>query len=529
MILIKQIKFNLSASSLSAYNESQLQFYFQYILKSEPDTEVNAVYGDAGNVIHSCAEEFIQNRVDVNAFLPDDINSKMTDYNKYYKIFDDKWFTYRLESLAGFNGKPLDYTEYKNALDNTLNFINGKNNITISEKNFLFPLIKNEKAEVNIKGFIDAIDPVNHIIYDWKTNSSVSNFINHAKMYCFAYYKLYNKIPKAVYYYCKLDKVQQYEFSLEELLEFEKYIKNIVIEILNKGFDISKYSEGAWEGNFNSHYKKCRTEVMKRNNTKQIDVAIKNNRLYFNDTLPNEIKELINNKYKYKVSGCEFSDLYQSKKWDGFKRFFSYNSIPLGFIHDFKKFIKEYNEYFNMNLILNFIDMRDKSIIDKIYNTKFEENEYTLYDFQEDCVVKAIANEIGIIYVGTGGGKTLISSEIIRRLNRRTLYLVNRIELGQQVKDNLEEMLGVEVGLMSEGNIVIDKQIVVASVQTISAILKRTDKASIELKKYLYSISLVIADEAQNIKDIGYYGMLRKNLVNSKYIIGLTGTPFRSS
>jgi len=520
----------LSASSLAVYNSSELQFYFQYILKSKPDTTVNSTYGDAGTILHYCAERFITDRIDQNAFFDKENNNpSVINYNKYYKIFAEKWKDYKLDKLGGFNGKPLSFDSYKKALDNLLRFINDRNNITIAEKEFLFPFIKNDQAEINIKGFIDGIDPVNHIILDWKTNSSVSDFKNHAKVYCYAYYRMYNIVPKAIYYYCKLDKTQQYEFSLEELLEFEKYLKSIVSEILSKGFNISKYSLGNFESTFNTHYKKCLKESMKRKNTKTIDVVIKNNKLVFNDSLPNDIKEILTNKYRYKVAGCEFSDLYRTKKWDGFKKFFSYNSIPLGFIHDFRKLIKEYNEYFNMNVKLNFIDMRDKDVMNKVYDTKFKENDYTLYDFQKDCVDKAIKSMIGIVFVGTGGGKTLISSEIMRRLNRKTLYVVNRIELGEQVRNNLTEMLGIEVGLMSEGNIVTDKQITVASIQTIIAILKRDNQESLRLKKYLYAVSLLILDEAQNIKDIGYYRILRKNVINAKYIIGMTGTPFRSS
>jgi superfamily II DNA or RNA helicase len=106
--------------------------------------------------------------------------------------------------------------------------------------------------------------------------------------------------------------------------------------------------------------------------------------------------------------------------------------------------------------------------------------------------------------------------------------LVNRIELGEQVRDNLEEMLGVKVGLMSEGNMVVDNQITVASIQTIGAILKRKDQSTVALIEYLYGVSLVIADESQNIKDIGFYGILRTHLINCRFIIGLSGTPFRS-
>ena len=144
---------------------------------------------------------------------------------------------------------------------NVLDYINERPTIKIKEKEFLFPLIKTDNAEINIKGYIDAIDETNHIIYDWKTNSKQEDFSMHAKMYCYVYYKQYKTLPTAKYYYTKLNKTSGYKFTLDEILEFEQYLKKIANEIINKGFDISKYFIGDWTNSFNVYYKQCREEV----------------------------------------------------------------------------------------------------------------------------------------------------------------------------------------------------------------------------------------------------------------------------
>jgi superfamily II DNA or RNA helicase len=100
--------------------------------------------------------------------------------------------------------------------------------------------------------------------------------------------------------------------------------------------------------------------------------------------------------------------------------------------------------------------------------------------------------------------------------------------LAEQTREELENYLGVNVGLMTEGELIVEPQIIVASIQTIFAILKRKDSTSIILKDYLKSLPVIIADEIQNLKNSGYYKSVYSNTPNLKYCIGLSGTPFRS-
>jgi superfamily II DNA or RNA helicase len=116
-------------------------------------------------------------------------------------------------------------------------------------------------------------------------------------------------------------------------------------------------------------------------------------------------------------------------------------------------------------------------------------------------------------------------AEAIKQLNVRSLVIVNRIELVEQTADGFEEYLGVKIGRMYEGTLDIKSQITVASVQTISAILKRNDK---KLITYLFNVNCLMFDECQNVSDKGFYTQILKYLVNADYIIGLSGSAWRN-
>lgn len=63
---------------------------------------------------------------------------------------------------------------------------------------------------------------------------------------------------------------------------------------------------------------------------------------------------------------------------------------------------------------------------------------------QLDAVERGLRAVRAAIQVGTSGGKTLIGAELIRRINRPTLWLTHRRQLLEQVARDLHAMLGVE-------------------------------------------------------------------------------------
>jgi superfamily II DNA or RNA helicase/CRISPR/Cas system-associated exonuclease Cas4 (RecB family) len=512
------IQFNLSASSLGMYLQSQLQFYYEYIRKSLADTEIVEVYGLSGSCVHEILEDYTLNKIwDVEM------------------QFAENWNKKQLNKKLGLNNQPLNYQQYlecvKLGIVKLEHVYKGKQ---ITEEKFVFPFINNDKCIVNLKGFIDLIierDDEEVILVDFKTSNSIEEgaFDNQAKMYYLLYHKKYNKLPiKIIFEYLKLNKTREYSFNLEDVIKFEKYLYNVIEEIISKGNDIKQYELGEWDNIFNQHRLKCEKEKFKRENEQTVSLTIKNNRIYFNGDLPENLKKFMIEKYSYEVQNANFTPQYQSGKWDGMNRMYKYNSLPYGYINDLKKLIIDYNEYFKTNYIFKIFDNRNKDILNKTYKTKFEDSGKQLRNYQKDVVEKMIESEVGIMYMGTGLGKTFTTAEIIKKINKRTLFIVNTLELVEQTHEEFEDMLKTHCGKMSEGNLDIDKQITIASVQTIYRILKRGDDTSKQLNNYLFNVGCCIWDECQNVGNSNYYKIINLRIVNCKYIFGLSGSPFRN-
>ena len=80
------------------------------------------------------------------------------------------------------------------------------------------------------------------------------------------------------------------------------------------------------------------------------------------------------------------------------------------------------------------------------------------------------------LQVGTGGGKTLIGTEVIRRMNLPTLWLVHTKDLLRQVRRECGEMLGgYPIGGIGDGKVEIPEgslPVVVGMVQTLTRLPK---------------------------------------------------------
>ncbi len=154
-----------------------------------------------------------------------------------------------------------------------------------------------------------------------------------------------------------------------------------------------------------------------------------------------------------------------------------------------------------------------------------------LYPFQEDAVnnifnklVTMPPNANLLFQLPTGGGKTIIFSEIARRyieqFNKKILILTHRIELSRQTHDVLTELgiknkvINSEVKLLPSQN---EYQSFTALVETLNNRLQENDN-------FLEDIGLVIVDEAHNnsFRKIFHY-------FNEVNILGVTATPLSSN
>ena len=163
--------------------------------------------------------------------------------------------------------------------------------------------------------------------------------------------------------------------------------------------------------------------------------------------------------------------------------------------------------------------------------TKEKENKKRLYDYQiADLnrifdVMEESPEDYNLLYqLPTGGGKTVVFSEIVRRYvknkNKKVVILTHRIELCKQTSNVLSgfdvnnKIINSKVKELPDQD---EYQCFVAMVETLNNRLSEND---FELK----NIGLVIIDEA-------HYNSFRKlfKFFENCFILGVTATPLSSN
>ena len=146
-----------------------------------------------------------------------------------------------------------------------------------------------------------------------------------------------------------------------------------------------------------------------------------------------------------------------------------------------------------------------------------------LREYQKQAVEYIIKEEICLIDLATGGGKTVIAAELIRRLNYKTLFVVNTIDLLNQTKRTFEKLLGVKCGIITNGKQEW-KEINIATIQTVVKFIKNEDD---EFLKNLHECNLIIVDECHFAKSESYNILM--NNVKAQYRVGLSATPYTNN
>jgi superfamily II DNA or RNA helicase len=519
------MKLNISYSSLSTFKKSPLEYYFYKIAKLPPEP-VNTCYGDAGNAVHKALENYI-------------VTGDTT--------LSEQVFTEKMKKLPekGMFGETINQDKFKECYERGIEIINkwkSEGYDLIPEEKF--KMVENiNGVEVTITGYVDCIarkvSPAGNTsihILDWKTNSALppDGFKGQQEFYTYLYYKKNQTLPRHFHWYMlKTNNVVEHFYKMDTVKKIEKELFGFVQYIKERGDNASLYEPGDYNHPFNNFYNACNNEALRRNHKTKLQVEIYRNKLYFKDLKDMRLIKAFDKLFSYEAEGHEYSDKYLSGTWDGRIHFLktekdddsSSYTLPIGFYWIVQDLIEKYNVRFNVNYSVVYTDKRNKQVQETKYQTKFKAPPFELRYYQNEAVQKCIEKKIGILSLGTSAGKLAIMAEAIKQLNLRSLVIVNRIELVEQTADGFEEYLGVKIGRMYEGTLDIKNQITIASVQTISAILKRNDK---KLITYLFNVNCLMFDECQNVSDKGFYTQILKYLVNSDYIIGLSGSAWRN-
>jgi superfamily II DNA or RNA helicase len=168
--------------------------------------------------------------------------------------------------------------------------------------------------------------------------------------------------------------------------------------------------------------------------------------------------------YSEKVPGYQYSSAYKRRHWDGNIHFITRKGIFLtGLLLRVLKDLKK-------------IDCDPKVVFE---NSVKEENTaswllsaFSLYDYQEELIIRALKEKRGIVKSPTGSGKTLIMAGLVKALaGRKMVLLFNAKQLLTQTYDFLTKTCGMDnIGLcFGEGYIYGD--IMLCTVQSIEKIL----------------------------------------------------------
>ena len=102
--------------------------------------------------------------------------------------------------------------------------------------------------------------------------------------------------------------------------------------------------------------------------------------------------------------------------------------------------------------------------------------------YQAAAHAAAVTAGAGIIQIATGGGKTLLAAHLIRHFDRPALFFVHTLDLLYQAAQVFERELGIEVGILGDGQATL-RPLTVATIQTAARALEGTRKARVAWKK----------------------------------------------
>ncbi len=148
-------------------------------------------------------------------------------------------------------------------------------------------------------------------------------------------------------------------------------------------------------------------------------------------------------------------------------------------------------------------------------NSTWNEN-YVMRRYQQRAIKKALKEKMGVLSLPVGSGKTVVGLRIIHELDLSALIVVHTKELLYQWAEKVEEVLGVEPGIVGD-NKWDERAVTVAMIQTLLS--RGADKLQNEY-------AIVMFDECHRTSAAEKFYRLGLSLPQV-YRFGLSATPWR--
>lgn len=297
------------------------------------------------------------------------------------------------------------------------------------------------------------------------------------------------------------EKIKVYSFYDEELLQIFRSLSDRLWNRAEGCWEIGCYSflneffpaiKGKYEYIISHNF------PWKKIESKQYTAYLKDGLIYLNFKPKKE--EEIERELTYQLANSFWIEKHTG--WDGKVCLYNrkYRCFPFGFIDRVEE-IEGKKIKVNYAGKMKYIIVPNKSVFEIL---NMEEREY-----QRRVIEKAIERERGIINIATGGGKTLIGCELIRRFGVRSIVIVPTKVLLNQWHRILSKIFGESmIGIIGEGK---------KDVKDITVCMIHSAK-----KEMVNDFNLVIFDEVHRLGAKIWSKVSR--MINAKYRFGLSAT-----
>ena len=182
-------------------------------------------------------------------------------------------------------------------------------------------------------------------------------------------------------------------------------------------------------------------------------------------------------------------------------------TFPVGLLPRVKKFLNSWGYRVRIK--------DERKVRGEKLDSTWNEN-YRLRRYQKRAVKKALKDKMGVLALPVGSGKTVVGLRIIHELNLSALIVVHTKELLYQWRGKIEELLGIEAGIIGD-NRWEEEKVTVAMIQTLLS--RGVDK----LKN---DYAIVMFDECHRTSAAEKFYQLGISLPQV-YRFGLSATPWR--
>lgn len=479
-------------SSFSQHNSfvhCPLMWFNQKVLKIEVPSDYS--HANAGKVVHTVLENYYSEAV--------------KDMDKLKILFSEEWD--KLLSTSFLNKSKDEYWIM------CLNGIGLNRKTTTTEYKIFFD---------DVLAYLDGVEyEDNHIkeITDWKTSKRSSTneeeYILQMKVYAWLAYRKFGKLPQktTVYYLRNVNNPLEYIPTIEDMEETKKWYNDILAQMDTMMKTKVPPKRCCEDGLSCFQYCNYKDRCAQENNTIAWTLHLFGSYMFVEGEISPLLNKGLHKKFSYVLKNAKWIKRHNPQAvpivdfWLEKRRL-----LPIGFIHSVQKTLRDYAEHVGKKEI---IIIKDKRVFDESKIVMPEKLiDRKLRPYQVEAIETFLPKKIGMLELGTGSGKGSMIVEIIRRLNFKTLVVVNRVELLKQTRDEIKQLLGIEVGVIGEGESDI-KNVTVSTIQS----LTKDDK----YKEYIKTIRVLIIDEAQYINSKSFW-KLAKWAVNTEFRLSVSGT-----